>query len=92
MLDLQWLLDIGSGKDLPLNHKTLLPPHKLSPSTVKELVAEIYPGIGQGNMLPSQYYLERAILASRNTEVTELNSSILDSFLGNHQTFRGRLG
>jgi len=43
----QWLLDIGSGKDLPLNHKIPLPPHILSPSTLKELITEIYPGISQ---------------------------------------------
>ena len=83
----QWLLDIGSGKDLPLNHKIPIPPHMLSPSTVKELISEIYPGISQGNRLSSQYYLKRAILAPRNAEVTELNSSILDSFPGDLQTF-----
>jgi hypothetical protein len=52
---------------------------------IADLIQEIYPGIG--NPVPAQdnYFLDRAILCARNTEVNEINSMVFREFPGDAQ-------
>jgi predicted alpha/beta hydrolase family esterase len=83
----QWLLDVGSGKDLPIDHKMNIPAHMLTCTNIDELISQVYPGIEHGNTLLPQFFLERAILAARNDEVFQLNKKILEKFPGRLRTF-----
>ncbi|HEV7738154.1 MAG TPA: AAA family ATPase [Chlamydiales bacterium] len=85
----QWLLDVGSGKDLPIDHKMAIPPHMLTPQTVDELINEIYPNIEHGDTLTPDYFLKRAILAARNDEVSTINANVLERFPGREWTLHG---
>src|ERR1700749_5257522 len=85
-----WLLGVGSGRGLPLDHKiNIPPPHMLTPQNVEDLINEIYPNIEQGNTFQSEYFLERAILAARNDEVSTINSKVLEKFPGHEKTLHG---
>jgi DNA helicase Pif1, 2B domain len=64
-----------------------LPPHMVCGPEISDLIQEIYPGMC--NAVPAQdmYFLERAILCPRNTEVNEINSVVLREFSGDAQVF-----
>ena len=47
----QWLLDVGQGKDLPLNHQFTLPQHMICGLEVSDLTRAIYSNIGDGQAL-----------------------------------------
>ena len=47
----QWLLDIGHGKDMPLDHMFKVPEQMLCGPTVEELISSIYPNIDQDEAL-----------------------------------------
>ncbi|KAJ7067747.1 hypothetical protein B0H15DRAFT_794076 [Mycena belliarum] len=50
------------------------------------LIEFIYPGIDGPTSLPN-YFLERTILAARNTDVSGLNDTVLDRMTGEARTF-----
>jgi hypothetical protein len=83
----RWLLDVGSGKDLPIDHKLNIPLHMLTGRDLDQLINQVYPDIEHGNTFPSQYFLDRAILAARNDEVFQINSKVLEKFPGQLRTF-----
>jgi hypothetical protein len=83
----QWLLKVASGRDLPDNHKMDVPVHMRTPTNLEDLINKVYPGIEGGVALGSQYFLKRAILASRNQEVSEINEKVLDKFPGQVYTY-----
>ena len=43
----QWLLDIGHGKDLPLDHSIEIPSHMICGPEIHHLIEEIYPFIDE---------------------------------------------
>ena len=83
----EWLQNIGQGKDLPLEHTFALPPHMVCGPEISDLIQEIYPGIRNAVPAQDKYFLERAILCPRNTEVNEINSAVLREFPGDAQVF-----
>ena len=77
-----WLLDVGQGKDLPLNHFFTLPHHMLCDPNLSDLIQAIYPNIQNSDDFPDSYFLECAILSLRNIEVDEINSLVYSHFPG----------
>ena len=83
-----WLLDVGHGKNLPLDHSFTIPPHmKLEPESLPALISEIYPNIQNGCTLSDDHFLERSILCPRNIEVNEINALVIQSFPGDMTNF-----
>jgi PIF1-like helicase len=77
-----WLLDIGSGKNLPQNMMVTLPTAmKVPGNNVEGLVNAIYLQISHG-VKPDKYFLDRTILCCKNDVVDILNKEILDMFPG----------
>ena len=80
-------MDVGQGKDLPINHKLTLPQHMICGPGVSDLTRAIYPNIANGQALTNQYFLEHAILCSRNDKVDEINSLMCGLFPGESRTY-----
>jgi len=80
-----WLLDVGHGKDIDV--KGTIPfdtnMHVPDPET---LIHHIYPNI-DCVVPPPSYFLDRIILAARNSDIDDLNRAILDLFPGQETTF-----
>lgn len=73
----EWLLQIGSGRNLPPDKLVTLPPQmRCQNNTVDDLIQSIYPGLSQGNK-PDKYFSDRAILSCRNDDVDDLNEVLL---------------
>jgi hypothetical protein len=83
----EWLHNVDQGNDLPLDHTLSIPPHMVCGPQISDLIWEIYPGICNAVPGQDQYFLEKAILCPRNTEVNEINSEVLRNFPGNAQVF-----
>jgi hypothetical protein len=83
----QWLLDVGHGKDLPLDHTMEIPAHMICGPDLSDLLSEIYPNIGLGAEWTDEKFLERAILCPRNSEVDEINAELLTKFPGESHVF-----
>ena len=81
------LQDVSQRKDLPLNHTFVVPPHMVSGPEIADLIQQIYPGFGNADSTQNDYFLKRAILCPRNTEVNEINALVLKQFLGDAQVF-----
>ena len=78
----QWLTDVAYGKDLPLDESITLPQHMICGLAVSEIISAVYPNLQTREALPDKYYLERAILCPRNSEVDEINEEVLKTFPG----------
>ena len=84
----QWLLDVGHGKDLPLDHTFEVPPHMICGPNVSDLILEIYPNIHMGMQLEDRFFLECGILCPRNAEVDEINAELYSQFPGQGRTYQ----
>jgi ATP-dependent exoDNAse (exonuclease V) alpha subunit len=83
-----WLTDIGHGRHTDeTGNVELLPQFSCPENTLESLIQEIYPGIGQLPLPGDHFFAERAILASRNAEVEEVNKLILERFPGDVKVF-----
>ncbi|KAF8054764.1 hypothetical protein FPV67DRAFT_1396926, partial [Lyophyllum atratum] len=51
------------------------------------LIDFIYPAIDSVNPPPPEYFLDRMILAPRNSDVSDINDIVLDRMAGQRQTF-----
>ena len=85
----QYLLGIGVGKHTTEAGEIMLPAAFKCGDTVQSLTNAVYPSLsalsaGSDN---SAYFAERAILTSRNSEVAELNNTLLDQFPGSDKTY-----
>lgn len=80
----QWLLDIGQGRNLSDSCDVTLPTSMRSPS-IDALIQFVYPGIKDAASFPSDYFLNRVILSSRNDDVEDINLQILDLMPGDTQ-------
>src|SRR6266542_6132645 len=84
----QWQLDIGHGKHTDDSDKIILPQNlRLQENTVEGLINHIYPGLSQLQPPLHQYFSERMMLSSRNDDVDDLNSLMLNSFPGEECIF-----
>jgi hypothetical protein len=78
----RWQLEVGQGKHTDAQSNISLPAHfKCRENAVASLIDSIYPGINTPNH-PSQYFAERTILSSLNSDVDSLNSKALEDFPG----------
>ena len=83
----RWQLEVGQGKHTDQQSNISLPAHfKCRENSVASLIDSIYPGLNTPNH-PSQYFAERTILSSLNSDVDSLNSRALEDFPGPVQVF-----
>lgn len=80
----KWLLNIGHGHGIA-DDGTISLHENMACSNVDSLINYVYLQIS-GPMSPPQYFLDHIILAARNSDVSELNNSILDCFQGARTT------
>jgi len=71
----EWLLSVGCGEGIA-NDGTIPFDPRMRVDTPEDLITSIYPHIDQV-VPPPQYFLDRVILAPRNTDVDRLNDSVL---------------
>jgi PIF1-like helicase len=89
----EWLLQVGEGlSDGPPDELLTLPEECcIHPENgLDNLIASIYPSLNTlppTNVVRSDYFKERIILAARNTDVDELNTKILERLPGTETTF-----
>jgi hypothetical protein len=81
-----WLLDIGHGRGIAPNGTIPLRPEMESDSP-QDLIDFIYPGISSTPPPPADYFLNRMILAPRNADVSELNTTVLSKLTGDARTY-----
>lgn len=81
----QWLLEVGHGRGIA-DDGTIAIPTEMKCPDIKTLTDFVYPGI-DGMTPPPEYFLERTILAARNSDVDELNEDILSRMAGETRTY-----
>ena len=80
-----WLLSVGHGKDIDENGTIAFDP-QMHVNDLTSLITSIYPNLS--NFIPpSQYFLDRMILAPKNMDVDLLNSTILEDMPGDDAVF-----
>ena len=80
-----WLLSVGHGEGIAQDSTIPFDP-RIRVNDVDSLIASIYPHIGDV-IPPSQYFLDRIILAAKNADVDHLNATILDKMPGTETIF-----
>ena len=85
----KWQLEVGQGKHTNDEGDITLPGNfKCEENDIDSLIATIYPGISTPDFPhPEQYFSERTILSTLNTEVDILNAKVLGKFSGDVQVF-----
>jgi hypothetical protein len=81
-----WLLDIGHGRDRAADETIHLPREMVAPD-LETFIGQVYPGIGSAPHPPGDYFLDRMILAPRNSDVGDLNRHILELMSGEEEVF-----
>lgn len=83
----QFLLDIGHGKNLPMDNTISLPQEVKCGSALQDLMDQVYPNLayysqplGTRANLCNQYFLERTILSAKNEDVDAINNAFLRTF------------
>lgn len=76
-----WLLEIGHGHGLA-DDATVQLPHEIISPDANAFIDRTYPGIRSLPLPPPDYFLDRMILSPRNSDVTDLNTRILDMMPG----------
>lgn len=82
----QWLLDVGHGRNLDEEGKINIA-EDMRVATFNDLVNFVYAGIGSDSIPSPEFFLDRMILAPRNTDVTEANQYILSKMQGEEHIF-----
>jgi hypothetical protein len=80
-----WLLDVGHGRNIDSDGTIAFDPDMHVPDS-DTLINKIYPNIDRV-VPPPSYFLDRIILAPRNTDVADLNAAILSRLPGSESTF-----
>src|ERR1700679_2894870 len=84
----KWQLEVGHGKHTDETGSITLPNHfKCPENTLNSLIEAIYPGITQLPLPSDEYFANRTILTSQNTDVDEINEQMLDEFPGEEKDF-----
>ena len=80
-----WLLSVGHGKDIDENGTIAFDP-QMRVDDLTSLMTSIYPNLS--DFVPSsQYFLDRIILAPKNTDVDHLNTTVLNKMPGDDAVF-----
>ena len=76
-----WLRNLSTGS-LNIENDNVLLPEKIlcQKHAIEDLIAHVYPNIE--NIQPSSYFLQRCILAPRNSEMGDINANVLSLFPG----------
>ena len=92
-----WTLSIGDGQsgDISLRSEMVVTEIKrnkkgamgLEGDSMREFCSKVFPQIGQGLDLSSNWLAGRAVLATTNREVESLNQVVSDMIPGEYQTF-----
>ena len=83
----RWLLDVGHGRGLSAERKVSLPQEMVT-GDIDNLIDTIYPAIAIDRPIPPpDYFLQRTILAARNSDVDDINRKVLDRMPGEQQIF-----
>lgn len=85
----QWLLDIGRGASLPPGEDTgdVNLPSEILTYNSNDLKSFIYHGVDSSLPPLPEYFLNRSILAARNTDVSSSNDDILSRMSGDVHTY-----
>jgi hypothetical protein len=81
----KWQLEVGKGlhTNKDSGDLTLLDSFRCGGNKIEDLITTIYSDISNNQPLPpDQYFAERTILSSRNDDVDNINSQILNKFPG----------
>lgn len=84
-----WLLDIGNGTSIsPLDGTISFPTYMRAPS-YEDLIEHVYSDVELGSHCapPPEYFLDRAILAPRNADVSMTNADMLRRLYGEERVF-----
>lgn len=76
-----WLLQIGCGENSDENHKVEIP-QEMRTNNIESLMNFVYPDLDASPPPPPEYFLNRMILAPRNTNVNSVNETLLDRMTG----------
>jgi hypothetical protein len=83
----KWLLEVGDGNHTTPEGTITIPPEMRCGNSVSNLFSSIYPLIHQPQ--DDEFFAQRTILTSRNTEVQEINTELLKKFPGEEMSFPG---
>jgi hypothetical protein len=81
-----WLLDVGHGRNIDGEGNIELRPQMQIHSS-DALVDFVYPGISTNPPPPPDYFLNRMILAPRNSDVSEVNEDVLGRMAGEQRVY-----
>ena len=83
-----WLLQVGHGRDMEEDSGEIpLPDSRMITHSSEDLVNFIYGDISTNPPPPPEYFLNRTILAARNSDVAEMNKEILQKMIGETKTY-----
>jgi hypothetical protein len=82
----KWLLQIGHGQNSDDNNEIVIP-QDIRSKDLDSLMNFIYPNLHSCPAPPPQYFLNRMILAPRNSDVNDINDALLDRMNGDIKTF-----
>lgn len=88
-----WLLDIGHGRNQPIDGGIKLPDHmRAGPNgTLDDLINNIYPALASVNPAGANedtYFADRMILSPRNDDVHAINKTVLGMVPGMEKVYR----
>jgi hypothetical protein len=81
-----WLLDIGHGRNISPEGNISLR-EGMRCEAAFDMINFIYPDVGSVPAPPPDYFLNRMILAPRNSDVNDMNSEILGKMAGQSRTY-----
>jgi hypothetical protein len=81
-----WLLQIGCGENSDENGKVEIP-QEMRSNDIESLMNFVYPDLNSSSSPPPEYFLNRMILAPRNTDVNSVNETLLDRMIGDVKTY-----
>jgi len=81
-----WLLDIGHGRGRAAD-ETIRLPQEMVATDLETFIGQVYPGVGSVPHPQPDYFLDRMILAPRNSDVGDLNRHILELMSGEEEDF-----
>jgi len=83
----QWLLDVGHGRNYEEDQKSVCLPDQMLASDTNHLIEMVYPNIDSDPPPPPEYFLNRMILAPRNSDVADINEAILEQLSGEKRIY-----
>jgi hypothetical protein len=82
----RWLLQIGHGLNSDQNGRIEIP-QDICTYDIESLMNFVYPQLQSSPPPPPQYFLNRMILAPRNSDVNDVNEILLDRMAGDAKTY-----